>query len=105
MRSRPQAALDALSSAGTMVVGVIAKVAENGTPYVSLPGMKRPVAARTAVQLAGSAAAPEALLGREVLVHVPDDRSRPIISGFVTDSIFSQAPEQGSQGAAVRKIE
>src|SRR5688572_8654696 len=105
MRSRPQAISNVPASLGAVVLGVIAKVDGNGMPYVSLPGVKRPVAARTAVQLSGSAAMRATLVGREVLIHVPDDGSRPIISGFVTDSIFLQAPEQGADDGAVRKIE
>jgi hypothetical protein len=103
MRSRPQPIADAPSSVGTLVVGVIARIEANGTPYVSLPGVKRPVAARTAVQFAGSE--PTTLVGREVLIHVPNDRSKPIISGFVTDSIFSQVVQQAAENAAVRRIE
>jgi hypothetical protein len=78
-----------------MVIGVIASVSEKGIPFVTLPGVAKPVAARTAMQIPSGRDSSE-FVGREVLVHVPDKGTPPVIGGFVADSIFAAEQREGA---------
>jgi Domain of unknown function (DUF6484) len=75
------------------VVGTVVRVAPDGRPFVEFPGHRGELPARTTVSTPTTA--PGELLGWPVLLIFEDaDPSRPIIVGFVRDSLTVVEPVQ-----------
>ncbi len=79
------------------VVGEIVAIDESGRASVTFPGRRgRPVPARSVVDApAPPGQGPEDLVGRQVLLTFDaGDESRPIIVGFVRDSLFPESTRE-----------